>query len=129
MKPREPNKSTELPAFPAGDLTFETKPVAIPELTDSQFELLDSGTPIQPILIGDPGRTVALSAALEERGLLVTAIRPPTVPVGTSRLRVTLTAAHETADVDRLLECLEEIAAEHVTGADGAQPEAGVARE
>lgn len=62
--------------------------------------------PIQPIVIGDPGRTLALSAALEEAGLLVTAIRPPTVPVGTSRLRVTFTAAHEPADVDRLIEAL-----------------------
>lgn len=62
--------------------------------------------PIQPIVIGDPGRTLALSAALEEAGLMVTAIRPPTVPVGTSRLRVTFTAAHEPADVDRLIEAL-----------------------
>ena len=57
--------------------------------------------------MGDPGRTLALSRALEERGCLVTAIRPPTVPEGTSRLRITLTAGHEQADVDRLLDALE----------------------
>jgi 8-amino-7-oxononanoate synthase len=73
------------------------------------IDLLDSETPIQPIRIGDPGRAVALSSELERRGMLVTAIRPPTVPVGTSRLRVTLTAAHENADVDRLLEALGEL--------------------
>ena len=72
------------------------------------FDLLHSETPIQPMLIGDPGRAVALSASLEERGMFVTAIRPPTVPVGTSRLRITLTAAHETEDIDRLLEALDD---------------------
>ncbi len=65
-----------------------------------------STLPIQPILIGDPARAVALSTALEAAGLLVTAIRPPTVPPGTSRLRVTFTAGHELADVDRLVEAL-----------------------
>jgi 8-amino-7-oxononanoate synthase len=73
------------------------------------IDLPDSETPIQPIRIGDPGRAVALSSELEKRGMLVTAIRPPTVPVGTSRLRVTLMAAHENADVDRLLETLGEL--------------------
>jgi 8-amino-7-oxononanoate synthase len=71
--------------------------------------LLPSDTPIQPILVGDPARALALSAGLEERGMLVTAIRPPTVPVGTSRLRVTLTAAHEDKDIDSLLEALGEL--------------------
>lgn len=65
-----------------------------------------SQTPIQPLIVGDAERAVALSAALEEAGFLVAAIRPPTVPEGTSRLRVTLTAAHTTEDVDRLLEAL-----------------------
>ncbi len=70
------------------------------------LELLDSSSPIQPLVVGDPGRTVALSRALEEAGCLVTAIRPPTVPEGTSRLRITLTAGHSPADVDRLLDAL-----------------------
>jgi 8-amino-7-oxononanoate synthase len=80
--------------------------------------LLNSETPIQPIMIGDPGRAVSLSAGLEARGMLVTAIRPPTVPVGTSRLRVTLTAAHEDADVDRLLEALADLKCEDSTPED-----------
>jgi 8-amino-7-oxononanoate synthase len=65
-----------------------------------------SQLPIQPILLGEPTRALALSAALERDGLLVTAIRPPTVPAGTARLRVTFTAQHELADVDRLIETL-----------------------
>lgn len=68
--------------------------------------LLDSRTPIQPLLVGDSGRALRLSARLRESGLLVGAIRPPTVPAGTARLRVTLTAAHDAAQVDRLLEAL-----------------------
>jgi 8-amino-7-oxononanoate synthase len=74
------------------------------------LEATPSLTPIQPIIVGDPGRAVAISAALEAAGVLVTAIRPPTVPVGTSRLRVTFTAAHTPADIDRLLGALGEAA-------------------
>ncbi|NND44135.1 MAG: aminotransferase class I/II-fold pyridoxal phosphate-dependent enzyme, partial [Xanthomonadales bacterium] len=70
--------------------------------------LLESDSPIQPLMIGDPGRAVALSDRLRERGLLVTAIRPPTVPAGTSRLRITLSSAHEPAQVDDLLSALAE---------------------
>lgn len=73
------------------------------------FSLMPSTSPIQPLVVGDPARAVALSRALEERGFLIGAIRPPTVPEGTSRLRVTLTAAHQASDVDRLLESLSEL--------------------
>ena len=52
---------------------------------------------------------MAASAALEREGFLVTAIRPPTVPEGTARLRITLTAAHEASDIDHLLEALASI--------------------
>lgn len=72
------------------------------------LELMDSFTPIQPILIGDAGRALQLSRMLRERGLLVTAIRPPTVPAGSARLRVTLTAAHSAAQVQLLLNALAE---------------------
>ncbi len=72
------------------------------------LQLMDTSTPIQPILIGDEARALELSAQLEERGLLVTAIRPPTVPRGTARLRVTLSASHDEKDVDRLLDGLAE---------------------
>lgn len=72
------------------------------------LELMDSATPIQPILIGDSARAMRLSQLLRERGLLVTAIRPPTVPAGSARLRVTLSAAHSAAQLERLLEALAE---------------------
>lgn len=68
--------------------------------------LADSGSAIQPLILGDAARAVAASRALEAAGFLVTAIRPPTVPRDSARLRVTLSAAHEEVDVDRLLEAL-----------------------
>ncbi len=69
---------------------------------------MDSFTPIQPILIGDAGRALRFSQLLRERGLMVTAIRPPTVPAGSARLRVTLTAAHSETQVQLLLDALAE---------------------
>lgn len=72
------------------------------------LELMDSQTPIQPIIIGDSARAMHLSRLLRERGLLVTAIRPPTVPAGSARLRVTLSAAHSEAQVQLLLNALAE---------------------
>jgi 8-amino-7-oxononanoate synthase len=75
------------------------------------LRLLASQTPIQPLIVGTPERALQLSQALEQQGLMVTAIRPPTVPAGTSRLRVTFTAAHTDEDVDRLLDALDTAAA------------------
>ena len=72
------------------------------------LHLMDSFSPIQPILIGDAARAMRLSAMLRERGLMVAAIRPPTVPAGSARLRVTLTAAHSAAQVQLLLNALAE---------------------
>ncbi|MEE4948664.1 8-amino-7-oxononanoate synthase [Pseudomonas alliivorans] len=72
------------------------------------LQLMDTFTPIQPILIGDAGRALRLSQLLRERGVMVTAIRPPTVPVGSARLRVTLSAAHTEAQVQLLLNALEQ---------------------
>ena len=66
-------------------------------------------TPILPVVLGPEERAVAASAALLARGLLVPAIRPPTVPAGTSRLRVTLSAAHTDAQVDALVTALAEL--------------------
>ena len=81
------------------------------------WQLMDSATAIQPVLIGDNHRTVALGQALMARGLWVGAIRPPTVPVGTARLRVTLSAAHTEAQVAQLLAALAELA----VSADGVE--------
>jgi len=74
------------------------------------LELPDSQTPIQPVLLGDEKSALAMSAALEESGLLISAIRPPTVPKRTSRLRITLMATHTDEDLDRLLTALEKAA-------------------
>lgn len=67
-----------------------------------------SSTAIQPIVLGDEARTLAVSSALLARGYWVAGIRPPTVPRGTSRLRITLTAAHTSAQIDGLLDALAE---------------------
>lgn len=71
------------------------------------MELGNSQTPIQPVMAGSEANVLAWSAALRERGILVVAIRPPTVPAGTCRLRVTFTANHSEAQVDELLDALE----------------------
>jgi 8-amino-7-oxononanoate synthase len=68
-----------------------------------------STTPIQPVVIGDEASAVAASEALRSQGLWIPAIRPPTVPAGTSRLRITFSAAHDDADVDRLIEALDRL--------------------
>ena len=70
------------------------------------LNLMPSHSAIQPLILGTEDGTLAASALLLDAGFLVTAIRPPTVPVGTSRLRITLSAAHDTADIDRLLDAL-----------------------
>ncbi|MBL37195.1 MAG: 8-amino-7-oxononanoate synthase [Xanthomonadales bacterium] len=73
--------------------------------------LSNSATPIQPIVIGDNARAVEISRRIAEAGFLVRAIRPPTVPKGTARLRITLSAEHGPEHIDRLvgvlLECME----------------------
>jgi 8-amino-7-oxononanoate synthase len=72
--------------------------------------LMASDTPIQPLVIGTNEAAVKLSQALLERGLLVPAIRTPTVPAGTARLRITLSAAHSTDDIAQLVEALHAVA-------------------
>lgn len=68
--------------------------------------LLPSATPIQPILLGDARRATDAAEQLAQRGLLVSAIRPPTVPAGKARLRLTLSALHEPEHIDQLLDAL-----------------------
>lgn len=68
--------------------------------------LMDSDTPIQPIVLGSAQRVMAVAAKLEAEGLLVGAIRPPTVPKGSARLRVTLSAVHEQHEIEALVAAL-----------------------
>jgi len=72
------------------------------------LHLMPSASAIQPIMIGDSHRAAALSRALLDQGLLVSAIRPPTVPQGSARLRVTFSALHEFQHIDRLLDALDK---------------------
>ncbi len=76
-------------------------------LAGTRWQLCDSPTAIQPIIVGDNHEALALAEALFERGLWVPAIRPPTVPKGTARLRVTLSAAHSEAQVAQLVDALK----------------------
>jgi len=75
------------------------------ELQGLGLEVLgDPDSPIVPVVVGDPDPTMALAARLSEGGVFVMAIRPPTVPAGTCRLRLTVSAGHRAEDIDRALE-------------------------
>ena len=80
------------------------------------WRLTDSATAIQALIVGDNAAALALAAALDAQDLWVPAIRPPTVPAGTARLRITLSAAHSADDVQRLIDGLTR-AAQDLTGA------------
>ncbi len=72
--------------------------------------LMPSLTPIQPLLVGSNKAAVELSEGLHQRGIWVPAIRPPTVPAGGARLRISLSAAHAEQDVAQLIGALHELA-------------------
>jgi len=73
-----------------------------------ECELMPSDTAIQPLVIGDNHRALQISQQLFGEGIHVTAIRPPTVPPGTARLRITLSAAHQKKDIDQLIKALQK---------------------
>jgi 8-amino-7-oxononanoate synthase len=79
------------------------------QMTQQGYRLMPSDTAIQPLVIGDNHRALKLSQQLLEQDILVTAIRPPTVPENTARLRFTLSATHETSDIDHLAATLGKI--------------------
>lgn len=76
------------------------------------FRMADSVSPILPVIVGDPDRAVAASRRLLEQGVFAPAIRPPTVPQGTSRIRLTVTSEHRTADLDQVLAAFTQIGQE-----------------
>jgi 8-amino-7-oxononanoate synthase len=79
-------------------------------ITERQLEMVDGGTgPIVPILCNEPEAAVYFARRLEECGFLVGAMRPPSVPAGTSRVRIGVTAAHSEEDIASLLRAVEEI--------------------
>ncbi|GAA5194952.1 8-amino-7-oxononanoate synthase [Ferrimonas gelatinilytica] len=113
--------STAMPVDLADHLVFQLKRAAQPgprqHLADliahfrrgaraQGWSLLDSETPIQPLVLGGSDAALALSAALEAEGIWCPAIRPPTVPRGQARLRIVFNAGHRAEDVDRLLTAL-----------------------
>jgi 8-amino-7-oxononanoate synthase len=75
------------------------------------WRLLPSATAIQPLIIGDNGDAMMLMEQLQDRGIWVPAIRPPTVPAGTARLRISLSAAHTSGDVQQLIAAVHDVAA------------------
>jgi len=75
-------------------------------------ELMNSRTPIQPIILGDDALTLRVGEQLRAKGFLVGAIRPPTVPVGSSRLRITLCAEHSEQEVNQLLDAIDTTVSE-----------------
>jgi 8-amino-7-oxononanoate synthase len=77
------------------------------ELSLTRWHLLASETAIQPLVVGDNFEALALSQYLQARGILVPAIRPPTVPVNTARLRISLSATHSEQDVRALIAALQ----------------------
>jgi len=86
-------------------------PGADAALDAAGWALMPSATAIQPLVIGDNEAALAVMAVLREQGLWVPAIRPPTVPAGTARLRIALSAAHQPADIEALLQALRIAAA------------------
>ena len=79
-------------------------------LAGTRWQLIASPTAIQPVIIGDNHEALRVATALYEKGLWVPAIRPPTVPKGTARLRVSLSAAHTENHVEQLVDALRELA-------------------
>lgn len=77
--------------------------------TQLNLQLMDSFSPIQPIIIGSEAKTLEVAERLAARGILIIAIRPPTVPAGSSRLRITFSAQHSIDQVDVLLEALADV--------------------
>lgn len=94
------------------DAALVAAPLSRAQRFTGAIGLPDAQSPIVPLIVGAPDRALAASRALEERGFLVTAIRPPTVAEGTSRLRFTFSATHTAEDVDRLIAAVREIGVE-----------------
>ena len=72
------------------------------------FNTLESETQIMPVMIGSPSDTVNMAKELFDKGLFIQAIRPPTVPENSSRLRLTVMATHEKSDLEKALSILEK---------------------
>jgi 8-amino-7-oxononanoate synthase len=81
-------------------------------LSCQKWRLMPSDTSVQPLLVGSNQAALALSAYLQKSGILVPAIRPPTVPAGTARLRISISAAHSLEDIQKLLQAIHQAESE-----------------
>lgn len=93
----------------AGDPAFAARPLAHAKRFTEALGLAEAASPIVPLIVGGAADALQMSEALQAQGFLVTAIRPPTVPEGTARLRFTFTAGHAPADIDRLAEAVLQL--------------------
>jgi 8-amino-7-oxononanoate synthase len=93
----------------ATDPDLTAKPLAKARLFTRHLGLPDAESPIVPVILGGAKAALAASAALEDKGFLVVAIRPPTVPEGTARLRLAFSAVHDDADVIRLADAVADL--------------------
>ena len=93
----------------ATDRDLVRKPLERARRFTGRLELATPDSPIVPLVLGDAQRTMQVAEALRRKGFLVGAIRPPTVPAGTARLRLTFSAVHAEEDVDRLAAAVEEV--------------------
>jgi glycine C-acetyltransferase len=78
-------------------------------ITGAGFEVLDSPTAICPIIVGDTAKAIGMSARLLELGVFVIGFGYPVVPEGTARLRIQMSAAHETEHIDALVDALNKL--------------------
>lgn len=78
-------------------------------MIDQNWQVLSSETAIQPVIIGEETATLKMAEQLKEQGFWVIAIRPPTVPKGTCRLRITLSASHTSQQIDGLLQAMNQL--------------------
>jgi 8-amino-7-oxononanoate synthase len=91
------------------DAALVERPLILARRFTEALNLPEAESAIVPLVLGDPARALAAAQALEDAGFLVVAMRPPTVPEGTSRLRVTFSAAHSDDDVARLIETMQRL--------------------
>jgi 8-amino-7-oxononanoate synthase len=93
------------------DAGLVARPIALARRFSARLALPEPASAIVPLVIGDARSAVAAQQRLEEDGFLVVAIRPPTVPAGTARLRVTFSSGHDDADVDALADAIRRVIA------------------
>jgi 8-amino-7-oxononanoate synthase len=101
----------------AADATLVARPLALARRFCSRLGLTEPQSGIVALPIGEARAAVAAQTALEDEGFLVVAIRPPTVPSGTARLRVTFSAGHREADVDALADAVSRVLAGDIVAA------------